>query len=39
MINHNVSVIIQGSTKYYEEVIARYDGLKNVLWCTWGDKQ
>ena len=38
MSNLDISIIIQGPTKYYEDVIGTYAGLKNVLWCTWEDE-
>lgn len=34
----DVSVIIQGPTKYFKEVVGAYSGVKNVLWCTWKDE-
>lgn len=38
MIDLDVSILIQGPTKYSSEVIHSYRGIKNVLWCTWDDE-
>jgi hypothetical protein len=38
MNNHDVSIIIQGPTQYYEEIIEVYKDVDNVLWCTWDDE-
>jgi hypothetical protein len=36
--NPDISIIIQGPTKYYKDIIGSYTELKNVLWCTWDDE-
>jgi hypothetical protein len=38
MTNLDISIIIQGPTKYHIDVITKYRGIKNVLWCTWADE-
>lgn len=38
MADLDISIIIQGPIKYYEEVIDSYRGINNVLWCTWEDE-
>jgi hypothetical protein len=38
MSNIDISIIIQGPTKYYKDIISTYTGIKNVLWCTWEDE-
>ena len=38
MINNDVSIIIQGPTQYYKEIVEIYKNLDKVLWCTWEDE-
>lgn len=38
MKNNDFSIIIQGPTLYYKEIIDSYKNLYNVLWCTWDDE-
>lgn len=38
MNNHDVSIIIQGPTQYYKEIIEVYKDVDNVMWCTWDDE-
>lgn len=34
----DISIIIQGPTKYYLDILPSYKGFKNVLWCIWDDE-
>ena len=34
----SVSIIIQGQTKYYIEMIASLRNIENIVWCTWNDE-
>lgn len=38
MNKNDISIIIQGPTKYYKDIIGVYSNLDNVLWCTWEDE-
>ena len=38
MKNNDFSIIIQGPTQYYKEIIDTYKSVDNVLWCTWDDE-
>jgi len=38
MKNNDFSIIIQGPTQYYKEIIDTYKCVDNVLWCTWDDE-
>jgi hypothetical protein len=38
MVDFDISIIIQGPTNYYKDIIGTYIGFKNVLWCTWEDE-
>lgn len=38
MKNLNVSIIIQGPTSYYKEILDAYSNYSKVLWCTWKDE-
>lgn len=38
MHNTDFSIIIQGPTQYYRELIDLYKNADNVLWCTWDDE-
>lgn len=37
-MSDDVSIIIQGPTTYYREIIKNFKNKENLLWCTWDDE-
>jgi hypothetical protein len=37
-MSEEVSIIIQGPTIYYRDIVKKYKNNKNILWCTWDDE-